>query len=291
MQPSCGYEAKSCNFATAEKKLLILFKIVEEHPGITTKELVTFSGMAQRTVYYYIKYFIEQKRNIYKKNGGLYAKGKPPTVVKEWTHHNILVYLLTQYEVGVLANLCKFLNNSELFKGKSRIATPWPKPREWRPIQKSKTIKIKCTDNPLTYQELTELRQLIWNFFKEKKRIRIKCEQNMDTILGSNRNICIGKPMTISEIERFIRWYPKTIKGENILREERLIEGTIEDIEDIVRKQDDQMYIQKLEEQNQKLNRVIRELQKKLYKCHIEKEKLKEENRKLKEKFSDPSPQ
>ena len=274
-----SYDAKSCKIANSDRRSLLLFKLIEDNPGITTKELVARSKIAQRTVYYYVKQFMEEKFTVYKKQGGLYAKGRPPVVAKEWSHHNILVYFLGKYEVGVLVELCRYINESELFKGRDRTAVPWPKPREWRPIRKSKTIKIACTSDPLTYDELKALREIIWEYFNERKRIRIKCEQNMDTLLGENRVISMDKPMTISELERFIRWYPKAIRGKRVIREERYVEGTVEDIGEMVQKQDDQLYIQKLEEKIQKQQKIIEELQKQLYKCYIDKQRL--ESRKM----------
>ncbi|MGC1123353.1 MAG: hypothetical protein WBA22_19885 [Candidatus Methanofastidiosia archaeon] len=47
-------------------------------------------------------------------------------------------------------------------------------------IQKSRSIKVACTKDPLTYKEIEILRLLIWKFFGQRKRLRFTLERNVD---------------------------------------------------------------------------------------------------------------
>ncbi|KYK27824.1 MAG: hypothetical protein AYK19_21175 [Theionarchaea archaeon DG-70-1] len=77
------------------------------------------------------------------------------------------------------------MNETPLFKDHERKAMVWPPQRNWRPIEKSRSIKIACTNDPLTYREMKQLRSLIWTFFGQKKRLRF----NLESISASRRSI------------------------------------------------------------------------------------------------------
>jgi hypothetical protein len=266
------------NFPRGKTLSTYLSDMIEKHPGITTKELIQMVGVPKTTVYDHVKYLIEEKRSVKKMRGGLYVIGSPPHVLVDWCYHNITVLFLVQHQVGVLNELCQFLNASDLFRSRERVARVWPPGREWRPIQKSRSIKVACTKDPLTYREMEILRSLIWKFFKQKKRLRFTLERNIDMEDGSSRKISIHNT-TISKEGRFIRQYTKRIHEKIVLRTEVSSEG---EFDDVVLGLEEHLEKEELWEKIRSKNRIIDELKKKNYKILLDMEQLQEANRRLK---------
>jgi hypothetical protein len=117
----------------------------------------------------------------------------------------------------------------QIFSRIERVTKAWPPGRGWRPIQKSRSIKVACTKDPLTYKEMRILRSLIWKFFKQKKRLRFTLERNMDMEDNSSRKISI-RNTTISKEERFIRQYTKRLHERTVLRTEVSFGGEFDDV-------------------------------------------------------------
>lgn len=94
---------------------------------------------------------------------------------------------------------------------------------------KSRAIKIACTNDPLDYKEMKELRPLIWKFFGQKKRLRFSLERNVD-VENCNPRKEYMKSTTISEEGGFIRRYAKRIDEKRVIRTELSAEGEFEEI-------------------------------------------------------------
>jgi hypothetical protein len=275
------YDSKFRNFPRGKTLRTYLSDMIEKHPGITTKELIRRVGVPKTTVYDHVKYLIEDKRSIKKLKGGLYVIGSPPHVLVDWCYHNITVLFLVQHQVGVLNELCQFLNASDLFRNRERVARVWPPKREWRPIQKSRSIKVACTKDPLTYKEMKNLRSLIWKFFKQKKRLRFTLERNLDMDDDSSRKISI-RNTTISKEGKFIRQYTKRMHGKRVLRTEVSSEG---EFDDVVHGLEEHLEKVELWEKIRSKDRIIEELKKKNYRVSLNMEQLERENRHLREEL------
>jgi hypothetical protein len=277
------YDSKFRNFPRGKTFSTYLSDMIEKHPGITTKELIQMVGVPKTTIYDHVKYLIEEKRSVRKIKGGLYVIGPSPHVLVDWCYHNITVLFLVQHQVGILNELCQFLNASDLIKNRERVARVWPPEREWRPIQKSQSIKVACTKDPLTYEEMRILRSLIWKFFKQKKRLRFTLERNVDMEDNSSRKISI-RNTTISKEGRFIRQYTKRIHEKTVLRTEVSSEG---EFDDVVRRLEENLEKEELWEKIRSKERIIEELKKKNYRISLNLEQLEKKNRQLRKELLD----
>ncbi|MGC1121875.1 MAG: hypothetical protein WBA22_12355 [Candidatus Methanofastidiosia archaeon] len=179
--------------------------------------------------------------------------------------------------------LCQFLNASDLFRNRERVARVWPPKREWRPIQRSRSIKVACTKDPLTYKEMRILRSLLWKFFKQKKRLRFTLERNVDIEDGSSRKISI-RNTTISKEGRFIRQYVKRIHEKTVLRTEVSSKG---EFDDVVHGLEEHLEEEELWEKIRLKERIIEELKKKNYRISLDMEQLKKENQQLRKRIAE----
>ena len=275
------YDSKFRNFPRGKSLTKYIFDTIKKFAGITTKELIRVLELPKSTVYDHVKYLIEEKHSVRKENGKLYCVGDPPRVLVDWCYHNITVLFLVQHEVGVLNELCGYLNKTDLLKACERKATVWPPKRNWRPIQKSRSIKVACTKDPLNFEEMKILRSLIWEFFKAKKRLRFNLERNIDVEDSNPRKIYIPNT-TISEEGRFIRQYLKRINNKAIVRTEVLREG---EFKDVITELEEKLEKEDLWDRLRSKDAVIEELRKKNYKRVLEIQRLEKENQTLKKKL------
>jgi len=275
------YDSEFRNFPRGKTLTKHIFDTIRKHQGITTKKLIQILDLPKTTVYDHVKYLIEEERSVRKIKGQLHVIGSPPKVVLGWCYHNITVLFLVQHQVGVLNELCRYLNETPLFKDRNRKAMVWPPQRNWRPIEKSRSIKIACTNDPLTYKEMKELRSLIWTFFGQKKRLRFNLERNID-IEDSNPRKKYVRSTTISEQGRFIRQYLKKIDNKIVIRTEVSAEGGFDDV---TLQLEEELEKEELWCKMRSLQKVVKELEKKNYRYLLDKEYLQKEIQQLKEEL------
>ena len=213
------------------------------------------------STYYHRINALKKRGILIERNGRLYLCGHIPKEVLSWNIHNLIIRFVYKYEHGYLVRLCDFLNKSSLIENQYRKAMIWPS----NTVKGSHSIKIACSQNPLTYKEILVLRDLIHKFAGKKihmKVAKVKGELNIDMELDENLKYQFSN-ITFTELKTKmgkIRAYIGKKRDRKVLRLEQVpftVNSFEELIDCMVWIMDVQYYVEKL----QKINKAYEELQ------------------------------
>ena len=259
----------------------IIYGTIQAHDGLTRPELlreVKGFGIKKTALYNHVSKMLKDGDIYIDLEHRLHINGEPRPPVAKWKAHNIHVKFTKPREPWAIVQFCEYLNKI-LYAGRGIEA--FPNPKNWKEMN-SKTLKefrIKCTSEPLTYEELLLVRKAMKDFFGYIPKFRIKAELNQDTEGGEKM---ITSYLQLTYLGRTMRTYcHKNKKGKKVKRKE--IQTPYMDMQEM--KEQMKEGITKFESINEKqrLARLLKEEHRKNNKLEYELEKTREELRKAKE--------
>jgi hypothetical protein len=267
------YVAKNRKIPMYAERRNIIYKNIQTHDGLTMQELlekVKPFGIKKTPAYDHVKNMIREGSVYLDSEKRLHINGRPRPLIAEWKAHNIYWKLAKAREPWAIAQFCEYLNKV-LFAGRDIEALP--NPTNWRE-QNSKSLRefrIKCTDEPLTYEELLLIRKAMKDFFGYIPRFRIKAELNQDTEGGEKM---ITDYLQLSYLGRTMRTYcHKNKNGKKVKRKE--IHTPYMEMQDMREHMKEKITIFESINEKQRLTRLLKEERKRSNKLECELKKRK----------------
>ena len=285
---SIDYPPQFVQFVAENRKIPIciqrrnkIYETIQAHDGITRPELLRelkVFGIKKTALYDCVSEMLQDGDIYIDLEHRLRINGEPRPPIAEWKAHNIYVKFAKPREPWAIVQFCEYLNRI-LFAGRDMEA--FPNPTNWRE-QNSESLKefrIKCTDEPLTYEELLSVRKAMKDFFGYIPKFRIKAELNQDTEGGEKM---ITDYLQLTYLGRTMRTYcHKNKNGKKVKRKEK--QTPYMDIQDMREDMKGEITLSESINEKQRLTRLYKEEHKKNNKLEYELEKTKEELRKAKE--------
>lgn len=275
------YVAKNRKIPMGAERRNIIYETIRTHDGLTRPELlkkVKPFGIKKTALYDWVSKMLKDGSIYIDLDRRLHINGKPRPLIAEWKAHNTYWKLTKAREAWAIAQFCEYLNKT-FFTGTTRRA--FPNPTNWKEqhAQKLREFRIKCGEEPLSFEELKMVEEAMKNYFGCIPKFRVKAELNQDTEGGEKM---ITDYLQLSYLGRTMRIYKhKNNKGQIVGRKELLAPYmSMGEMEECMK---NNITLHQSIREKQRLARIAKEERKEKNKYKYEKEKMEKELQKAQE--------